>query len=67
VINSLSQRRARAIEATSVARVSDRIGRTWLGGVPAGRIISRLRDGDVFCHRTFKISAARPRLPLVVF
>src|SRR5262249_17116676 len=41
VINSLSQRRPRAIEVTSVARVSDRIGRTCRGGVPTGRRISR--------------------------
>jgi hypothetical protein len=66
VINSLSQRRPRAIEATSVARVSDLIGRTCRGDVPAGKRISRFRVESVFCHRTLRISAARWRLPSTV-
>jgi len=63
----IRQRRPRAIEATSVARVSDRIGRTCPGGVLVGRRISRFRVEGIFCHRTLRISAARWRPSFVVF
>jgi hypothetical protein len=43
VASSSSQRRPRAIDATNVARVSDRIGRAFCCKVPSGRRISRRR------------------------
>src|SRR4051812_37939354 len=44
--SSLSQRRPRAIDATKVARVSERIGRAWCGWTVAGTSTSRRRlDG----------------------
>jgi len=49
-ISSSSQRRPRAIDATNVARVSERIGRACLGDVPSGRRISRRRVDIVFCQ-----------------
>ena len=66
--SSLSQRRPRAIDAIKVARVSDRIGRTWCGGSEAGRSISRRRVTGVLRHGTSRVSAscARSRLKLTV-
>ena len=46
---SSSQRRPRAIAATNLARVSERIGRTCSGRIPSGRRISRRRLAGVFC------------------
>lgn len=43
VASSSSQRRPRAIDATNVARVSDRIGRAFCRKIPSGRRISRRR------------------------
>jgi hypothetical protein len=50
--SSSSQRRPRAIAATNVARVSERIGRACCGGVPSGRRISRRRVDGVVCRGT---------------
>src|SRR2546430_15373250 len=47
---SSSQRRPRAIAATSVARVSARIGRGSCGEAEAGPMISRRRFIGVFFH-----------------
>jgi hypothetical protein len=52
VVSSSSQRRPRAMAATSVARVSERIGRACCGGVPSGRRISRRRVDGVVCQGT---------------
>ena len=66
--SSLSQRRPRAIDAIRVARVSDRIGRTWCGGSEAGRSISRRRVAGVLRHGTSRASAPcarrRPEFPI---
>jgi hypothetical protein len=48
--SSASQRRPRAIDATSVARVSARIGRWSCGDAEADTIISRRRFIGVFFH-----------------
>jgi len=53
--SSASQRRPRAIDATRSARDSDRIGRAYCGGVPAGRRISRRRVDGGLCHRTLRM------------
>jgi hypothetical protein len=45
-----SQRRPRAIDATSLARVSARIGRLPCGPVELGTMISHRRFDGVFCH-----------------
>ena len=52
VTSSSSQRRPRAIDATKVARVSDRMGRACCGGSPTGARISRRRVDGVLCHGT---------------
>ena len=44
VISSSSQRRPRAIDATKVARFSERIGRACCGDIPSGRRIAILRS-----------------------
>jgi hypothetical protein len=49
-ISSSSQRRPRAIEAISVARFSERIGRSFRNSAPAGKSISRRRVEFAFCH-----------------
>jgi hypothetical protein len=49
IASSSSQRRPRAIAATNVARVSERIGRACCGN-PSGRRISRRRVDEAFCH-----------------
>src|SRR5207237_9126989 len=49
---SSSQRRPRAIDATSVARVSARIGRRSGGDAEAGKMIARGRFVGVFFHGT---------------
>jgi hypothetical protein len=51
-ISSSSQRRPRAIEAISVARFSERIGRRIRKLAPAGKSISRRRVEFAFCHGT---------------
>jgi hypothetical protein len=43
IASSSSQRRPRAIAATNVARVSERIGRACCDSIPSGRRISRRR------------------------
>src|SRR5204863_1821571 len=53
VMSSSSQRRPRAIDATRVARVSERIGRESLGGLGPDNRISRRRVETVFCHGTW--------------
>ena len=54
-LSSSSQRRPRAIDATSVARVSERIGRESLGeGGPDNRI-SRRRVDSVLCQGTWRV------------
>jgi hypothetical protein len=65
VITSLSHLRPRAIDATKVARVSERIGRTACGATDMGRRISRRRLQPVLRHDTF--STLRPRDPLEPF
>jgi hypothetical protein len=65
VITSLSHLRPRAIDATKVARVSERIGRTACGATDMGRRISRRRLESVLRHDTF--STLRPRDPLEPF
>jgi hypothetical protein len=62
VVSSSSQRRPRAIAATNVARVSERIGRACCGGIPSGRGISRRCVECVFCQGT-----RRAPLELVFF
>ena len=52
VVSSSSQRRPRAIAATNVARVSERIGRVCCDGIPSGRRISRRRVDEVLCQGT---------------
>jgi hypothetical protein len=51
-ISSSSQRRPRAIDATKVARFSERIGRTCCGDIPSGTRIARRRLDIVFCQAT---------------
>ena len=51
-ISSSSQRRPRAIEAISVARFSERIGRSFRNSVPSGKSTSRRRVEFAFCHGT---------------
>jgi hypothetical protein len=50
IVSSLSHRRPRAMAATSVARVSERIGRACCGGIPSGKRISRRRVNGVLCQ-----------------
>ena len=52
VISSSSQRRPRAIDATKVARFSERIGRACCGDIPSGTRIARRRLDIVFCQET---------------
>ena len=52
IVSSLSHRRPRAMPATSVVRVSERIGRACCGGVPSGKRISRRRVDGVLCQGT---------------
>ena len=52
VTSSSSQWRPRAIDATKVARVSDRIGRACCGVSPTGARTSRRRVNGVLCHGT---------------
>jgi hypothetical protein len=54
-LSSSSQRRPRAIDATSVARVSDRIGRQSLGGAGPDNRISRRRVDSVLCQGTWGV------------
>ncbi len=51
-ISSSSQRRPRAIDATKVARFSERIGRACCGDIPSGTRIARRRLDIVFCQAT---------------
>ena len=51
-MSSSSQRRPRAIAATNLARVSERIGRACSGRIPSGRRIPRRRVAGVFRHGT---------------
>jgi hypothetical protein len=53
VVSSSSQRRPRAIDATSVARVSERIGRESLGDVGPDDRTSRRRVEAVLCQGTW--------------
>ena len=53
---SSSQRRPRAIDAISLARVSARIGRRSCGVLEAGTMISRRRFIGVFVHGTRRTS-----------
>jgi hypothetical protein len=53
---SSSQRRPRAIDATSVARVSARMGRRSCGATDTGTMISRRRFIGVFFHGTRRTS-----------
>ena len=53
---SSSQRRPRAIDAMSVARVSARMGRRSCGGADTGTMISRRRFIGVFFHGTHRTS-----------
>ena len=53
-MSSSSQRRPRAIAATNVARVSERIGRAC-SGIPAGRRISRRRLAGIFRQGTARV------------
>ena len=39
VVSSSSQRRPRAIDATNVARFSERIGRSCCGRIPSGTVL----------------------------
>jgi hypothetical protein len=50
--SSSSQRRPRAIDATKVARFSERIGRACCGDIPSGTRIARRRLDIVFCQDT---------------
>ena len=65
-INSSSQRRPRAIDATSVARVSARMGRARSDGIDAGRRISRRRTDGVLSQgtRRVRLHSARCRFNL---
>ena len=58
-MSSLSQRRPRAIDATSLARFSERMRRACCGGVPSGSKISRRRVDGAFCHGTESTFAGR--------
>src|SRR5260370_160803 len=49
-VSSSSQRRPRAIDATSVARVSERIGRTFWAEEDCGVSISRRRVDVILCQ-----------------
>jgi hypothetical protein len=51
-ISSSSQRRPRAIDATKVARFSERIGRACCGDIPSGTRIARRRLDIVYCQAT---------------
>ena len=51
-ISSSSQRRPRAIDATKVARFSERSGRACCGNIPSGTRIARRRLDIVFCQAT---------------
>jgi len=51
-MSSRSQRLPRAIEATKVARFSERIGREVSGEEPSGTMISRCRFDAAFCQST---------------
>jgi hypothetical protein len=57
-----SQRRPRAMDATSVARVSARIGRRSCGGKEVGTMISRRRLIGIFFHGMRRTSRL-PRRP----
>ena len=61
-MSSLSQRRPRAIEAISSARLSERIGRASCGDADSGTSISRRRLSGVLCHGTFSTLRLRDRL-----
>jgi len=66
VVSSSSQRRPRAIAATKVARVSERIGRACCGDIPSGRRISRRRVDRVLCQETLRTPSALVFLRLAV-
>jgi len=59
--SSSSQRRPRAIAATSLARVSERIGRACSGRIPSGRRISRRRLAGVFRQGTARVLGGSAR------
>ena len=61
---SSSRRRPRAIDATSVARVSARIGRRSCDGTEAGSMISRRRFNGVFFHGTARNLRAFPQVQM---
>ena len=54
-MSSSSQRRPRAIAATNLARVSERIGRACSGRIPSGRRISRRRLAGIFRQGTARV------------
>jgi hypothetical protein len=64
-ISSLSQRRPRAIDATNVARVSDRIGRACCGGIASGARIPRRRVDVIFFHGTWRAPVPTPDVPAI--
>jgi hypothetical protein len=51
-MSSSSQRRPRAIDATRIARFSERMGRVSGGGPASGMRTSRRRVDGVLCHGT---------------
>jgi hypothetical protein len=59
-MSSSSQRRPRAIAATSLARVSERIGRACSGRIPSGRRISRRRLAGIFRQGTARVFGGSP-------
>jgi hypothetical protein len=59
-MSSSSQRRPRAIAATNLARVSERIGRTCSGRIPSGRRISRRRFAVIFRQGTARVFVGSP-------
>ena len=60
-MSSSSQRRPRAIAATNLARVSERIGRTCSGRIPSGRRISRRRLAGIFRQGTARVLGGSAR------
>jgi hypothetical protein len=68
LVSSLSRRRPRAIDATNVARFSDRIGRAFSRWVPPGNnrryheSLSNLTPADVYFGRGQTIPLERERI-----
>src|SRR6266566_771851 len=63
---SSSQRRPRAIAATSVARVSARMGRRSCGGIDDGTMISRRRFIGIFVHGMRRTSWVYESAPAII-